>query len=309
MLQLQIEHLHKRYGSQLAVNDIHFSIEPGQLVGFLGPNGAGKSTTLKIITGYVRPTSGTVRVGEFDVNQDVLAIRRVIGYLPEHNPLYHDLYVHELLSLVGRLHQMPSRLIKERIQAVIQQTGLLPEQHKKIGALSKGYRKRVGIAQALLHDPEILILDEPTDGLDPNQVLEIRALIRSFLGKKTVLFSSHILTEVEAIAQRVIIIHQGKLLTDIPIDQIGSALQQGQYIDVVFAQAGFDFSPILAASTQLQLQSTGENAFRLYFQSPFDPKPLIYSESVRQGIAISQMAEQTAHLEDIFRQLTVQPQA
>ncbi|MFO0485362.1 MAG: ATP-binding cassette domain-containing protein, partial [Sphingobacteriia bacterium] len=201
-MALIVDTLRKTYGSQQALDGVSFRMEKGEIVGFLGPNGAGKSTTMKIITGFIQPTAGTAQLDGLEAGS--LEMRRRIGYLPEHNPLYLDMYVHEFLRFTGRLYGLRGAQLGQRIAELIAQTGLQHEQHKKIGALSRGYRQRVGIAQALIHDPELLILDEPTSGLDPNQVIEIRNLIKEVGRTKTVLFSSHILPEVEAVAQRVI---------------------------------------------------------------------------------------------------------
>ncbi|MFN8922345.1 MAG: ATP-binding cassette domain-containing protein [Sphingobacteriia bacterium] len=211
-MALIVDTLRKTYGSQQALDGVSFRMEKGEIVGFLGPNGAGKSTTMKIITGFIQPTAGTAQLDGLEAGS--LEMRRRIGYLPEHNPLYLDMYVHEFLRVTGRLYGLRGAQLGQRIAELIAQTGLQHEQHKKIGALSRGYRQRVGIAQALIHDPELLILDEPTSGLDPNQVIEIRNLIKEVGRTKTVLFSSHILPEVEAVAQRVILIHKGQIKAD-----------------------------------------------------------------------------------------------
>lgn len=210
--------LTKRYGTQLALNDVSFTLQAGQVTGFLGPNGAGKSTTFKIITGLLAPTSGSVTVAGLDVATQGLAVRRLLGYLPEHNPLYLDLYVKEFLQYVAALHGLKGSIAQAAVSRVIEQTGLSPELGKPIAALSKGFRQRVGLAQALIHDPQVLLLDEPTSGLDPNQVQDIRALVRALGQDKTVLFSSHILQEVEAVAQRVLILHRGQLVHDGPAE-------------------------------------------------------------------------------------------
>jgi ABC-2 type transport system ATP-binding protein len=211
-MSIEVTQLTRMYGEQKAVDDISFSLKKGEIVGFLGPNGAGKSTTMKIITGYIRPDVGTAVVGGVNVQDDPIAAKRKIGYLPEANPLYYDMYVQEYLDFVADVHKVADR--KQKISSIIDTVGLTPEKRKKTGQLSKGYKQRVGLAAALIHDPEVLVLDEPTTGLDPNQIIEIRELIRRLGKNKTVLFSTHILHEVEALCDRVIIISRGKIVAD-----------------------------------------------------------------------------------------------
>lgn len=219
-MSIQISNLTKLYGDQKAVNDITFEVAKGEIVGFLGPNGAGKSTTMKIATGFVAASSGSVRVNDFDVATQSLDVRRSIGYLPEHNPLYLDMYVREFLEFVGALYGLKGPLLKQRTNYVIELVKLGEEQRKKIGQLSKGYRQRVGLAQALIHNPPVLILDEPTTGLDPNQLAEIRQVIKTIGQDKTVLFSTHILQEVEAICHRAVIINRGVVVADGPLQDL-----------------------------------------------------------------------------------------
>jgi ABC-2 type transport system ATP-binding protein len=213
-MSIKVQNLTKVYGSQKAVNDISFEVQKGEIVGFLGPNGAGKSTTMKIATGYIEATSGSIEVCGFDVQESPMKVRQNIGYLPEHNPLYLDMYVKEFLEFIGGVYGISGKKLKDRISEVIDLVGLGLEQKKKIGQLSKGYRQRVGLAQALIHDPQVLILDEPTTGLDPNQLTEIRAVIKNIGKEKTVIFSTHIMQEVEAICDRVIIINHGNIVAD-----------------------------------------------------------------------------------------------
>lgn len=217
-MSIQVANLHKSYGAHPAVKGISFCAKQGRVLGFLGPNGAGKSTTLKMLSGGILPTSGHVSICGLDIQQDSLAARRHIGYLPEHNPLYLDMYVHEALTFVAGIHHIPHA--RERIAEVISLTGLDSEQHKKINQLSKGYRQRVGLAQAILHDPDVLIFDEPTSGLDPNQLQDIRSLIKRLSLQKTVLLSTHIMQEVEAICDDVVIIHQGQIVADFPLNEL-----------------------------------------------------------------------------------------
>ncbi len=218
-MSILIQNITKQYGEQLALNNVNLTIDKG-IVGLLGPNGAGKSTLMKIITCFIPPTSGTVSVNGFDVMDHPMEVKRIVGYLPEHNPLYLDMYVREYLSFVAGIHHITGEKANRRIEQMIEETGLGLEAHKKIGALSKGYRQRVGLAQAMMHDPQVLILDEPTSGLDPNQLVEIRSLISSFGKEKTVLLSTHIMQEVEAICERAIIINKGVVVADDKIENL-----------------------------------------------------------------------------------------
>ena len=211
-MSIDVSQLTRMYGEQKAVDDISFNLNKGEIVGFLGPNGAGKSTTMKIITGYLKPDKGSAVVGGINVQDDPLAAKRKIGYLPEANPLYYDMYVQEYLDFVADVHAIKGK--REKIGSIIDTVGLTPEKRKRTGQLSKGYKQRVGLAAALIHDPEVLVLDEPTTGLDPNQIIEIRELIRNLGKNKTVLFSTHILQEVEALCDRVIIINKGRIVAD-----------------------------------------------------------------------------------------------
>lgn len=229
-MSIEVNGIIKTYGSQKAVNAISFSAQKGGVIGFLGPNGAGKSTTMKMITGYLLPDTGTIQVCGIDVQKDPVAAKRKIGYLPEANPLYYDMYVKEYLSFIGGVHQLDQ--VSKAVDRAIQLTGLGTEVHKKTGQLSKGYKQRVGLAAALIHDPEVLILDEPTSGLDPNQIIEIRNVIKEQGKEKTILFSSHILQEVQAICERVIIIDKGNIVAD---DEVRNLLQHnGNTLEEVF---------------------------------------------------------------------------
>lgn len=230
-MSVKVEQLTKVYGEQVAVDHISFEIKKGEIVGFLGPNGAGKSTTMKILTGYIPATSGMATVAGFDVTDEHQNVQKRIGYLPESNPLYFDMYIREYLEFLAGVHQLGTQG-KQRIQEVIEQTGLRVEEKKKIGALSKGYKQRVGLAQAMLHNPEVLILDEPTSGLDPNQIVEIRDLIKNFGQSKTVILSTHIMQEVEAMCDRVIIINKGKLVADDTLKNLQAAHPQQSLEDI-----------------------------------------------------------------------------
>lgn len=232
-MSIRIQHLTKLYGSQKAVNDVSFDVSRGEIVGFLGPNGAGKSTTMKITTCYLSATSGQVEVNGFDVARHSMDVRRSIGYLPEHNPLYTDMYIKEFLRFVGALYGLKGEMLTKRVTEMIDICGLEVEQRKKIGQLSKGYRQRVGLAQALIHNPPVLILDEATTGLDPNQIVEIRTLIKTVGSEKTVLFSSHIMQEVEAICDRVVIINRGQVVADRRLEELQ---QEGKSLEAVFRE-------------------------------------------------------------------------
>jgi ABC-2 type transport system ATP-binding protein len=230
-MSIDVSQLTRMYGEQKAVDDISFSLNKGEIVGFLGPNGAGKSTTMKIITGYLKPDKGSAVVHGINVQDDPLAAKRKIGYLPEANPLYYDMYVQEYLGFVADVHAVKSK--KEKIGSIIDTVGLTPEKRKRTGQLSKGYKQRVGLAAALIHDPEVLVLDEPTTGLDPNQIIEIRELIRNLGKNKTVLFSTHILQEVEALCDRVIIINKGRIVADSTLADLKTN-GNGQTLEEIF---------------------------------------------------------------------------
>ncbi len=230
-MSILVSQLTKEYGQQKAIDSLSFEIRPGEIVGFLGPNGAGKSTTMKLLTGYLTPTGGQAVVNGHDLATAAMEARRATGYLPEHNPLYLDMYVREFLLFVGKLYGMKGKTLHNRVEEMVQLCGLGIEQHKKLGQLSKGYRQRAGLAQALIHDPAVLILDEPTTGLDPNQLTEIRTLIKTTAANKTVLFSTHIMQEVEALCDRVIIINRGQIVADSPL---ATLRQRGESLEEVF---------------------------------------------------------------------------
>ena len=232
-MSISVRNLTKIYGTQRAIDSLNFTIDKGEIVGFLGPNGAGKSTTMKIITGFLEATEGSAQVENLDVKEQPIEVKKRIGYLPEHNPLYVDMYVREFLGFMGSLHGLKGNILKNRISETIAMVGLELEQRKKIGQLSKGYRQRVGLAHALIHDPEVLILDEPTTGLDPNQLVEIRNLIKEIGKKKTVILSTHIMQEVEALCERVIIINHGHIVADRKVHDI---LNSGKTVESVFRE-------------------------------------------------------------------------
>ncbi len=303
---IAVKELTKTYGTQKAIDAISFEIGAGEIVGFLGPNGAGKTTTMKIVTCFMPPTSGTVEVDDLNISDNSLEIRKRIGYLPEHNPLYLDMYVHEYLRFVGNLYKMSKADLNKRIPEIVDMTGLGREQHKKIAMLSKGYRQRVGLGQALIHDPEILILDEPTTGLDPNQIIEIRSLIQEIGRSKTVIFSTHILPEVDAIADRVIIINRGKIVADEPINALRAGKGNENVIRVSFDNAGFDLSALKSACADLKIREEGNAGTEFVLFSPQDQdlRQLLMEQSIRQENPIAQLQKKEKNLEEVFRSLT-----
>ena len=301
-MTIQINNISKFYGSQKALDDITFELKKGELVGFLGPNGAGKSTLMKIITGYLAPNNGLVKINGEIVTPQNHEIRKEIGYLPEHNPLYTDLYIKEYLSLTAGFYQLTEK--SKKVKQVIEMTGLGTEQHKKIKALSKGYRQRVGLAQALIHNPSILILDEPTTGLDPNQLEEIRSMIREISKEKTVLFSTHIMQEVEAICNRVIIINQGKTIADDSVEQIKAGqLLSKQQVFVEFASAVNE--DVINKLTDIgSIQVLTEKSFLLTSKNDTDLRPSIFQFAVANQLVIITMSEKQGSLEQVFQELT-----
>lgn len=302
-MSVAIEGLTKIYGDQKAIDGVGFSAKPGEILGFLGPNGAGKTTTMKIIAGFLTPTSGTAKVCGLDVAEHSLETRRKLGYLPEHNPLYKDMYVREYLAFVARIHRIPSP--SSRIKDLIEQTGLTQERNKLIRDLSKGYRQRVGLAQALMHDPEVLILDEPTTGLDPNQLSEIRALIRSLGASKTLIFSTHIMQEVEAVCNRAIIINKGRIVADEPIAQLKQRLQGARVLTIEWKTSP---KPVLFEKMNglLRYSALGNNRFRLYSAADTDLREQVFRFSVDSGLVLLEMQQENSSLEDIFQQITRQ---
>ena len=301
-MTIKIEQVSKFYGSQKALDQVSFEIGTGELVGFLGPNGAGKSTLMKIITGYLSSDGGTVSINGQIVETKNVAIRSQIGYLPENNPLYTDLYVREYLEMVAGFYQLLDK--KEQVAKMVELTGLKTEQHKKIGALSKGYRQRVGLAQALIHDPAVLILDEPTTGLDPNQLEEIRQLIRTISANKTVMLSTHIMQEVEAICSRVIIINKGILVADGSIYQ----LKGGQFAQKQTVLVEFDKSPNLEAIWKIQglrkIEPVNSTTFIAESDGSTDLRPALFHFAVNNQLVLLSLKEQQQSLENVFQDLT-----
>lgn len=300
-MSVKVENLTKIYGTQRAVDNISFEAKKGQVLGFLGPNGAGKTTTMKIITCFIPQTEGMVSVNGHDVTVDPIAVRRSIGYLPEHNPLYKDMYVKEYLQFVAGLYKLSNK--KSKVADMIERTGLGLEQNKLIGALSKGYRQRVGLAQAMLHDPEVLILDEPTSGLDPNQLVEIRSLIKSFGAEKTVIFSTHIMQEVQALCDRVLIINHGKLVADDPIENL-QQLVRGESVVTVEFQQTVSAAKLEQINGVLSVTSAGKNLWKVTANADADIRPEIFRFAVKENLVLLGMSKDVFSVEDVFQQLT-----
>ncbi len=300
-MSIQIKNLTKIYGQQRAVDDISFSIAKGEIVGFLGPNGAGKSTTMKMLTGYIQPDGGTASICNIDVAKNALVAKRYIGYLPEANPLYTDMYVKEYLQWVAKIYSIQNA--KFNIQHIVELTGLGSEYSKKIHQLSKGYKQRVGLAAALLHNPEVLILDEPTSGLDPNQIIEIRLLIKQMGKAKTVLFSSHILQEVESICDRVIIIHKGKIVADNTLQALQNTHQQKKQIKVQYKESvTLEMLQQLPAITHIQQSTEGGWIFEGEKMDVL--QNAILNHALQNRLNIISLQHNTNSLEAIFRALT-----
>lgn len=297
-MSIEVQNISKSYGTQKALDSISFSVKQGEIVGFLGPNGAGKSTLMKILTTFITADEGDASVTGFDVEKSKQEVQKRVGYLPEHNPLYLDLYVREYLAFNANVYKVS----KSRIQEVIELTGLTPESHKKIGQLSKGYRQRVGLATALLHNPEVLILDEPTTGLDPNQLVEIRDLIKNIGNNKTVFLSTHIMQEVEAICDRVIIINQGKIVTDKKLDKLITE-EQEQLIEVEFDKtiSNDDLNNLPNLKSAL---NTHDNTWECTFLTSEDMRSKLFDFAAERGLKTLQIQLKSKNLETIFREKT-----
>lgn len=297
-MSIEVKNISKNYGNQKALNAVSFKINKGEIVGFLGPNGAGKSTLMKILTTYIEADGGTALVNGFDVRSNPREVQKSIGYLPEHNPLYLDLYVREYLAFNADVYKTD----KKRIEEVISLTGLTPESHKKIGQLSKGYRQRVGLATALLHNPEVLILDEPTTGLDPNQLAEIRELIKTIGKDKTVFLSTHIMQEVEAICDRVIIIRQGEIVADNPLQQIFSDAND-QVIEIEF-DFKIEEEFIKRLPDIKSFRNLHDMQWELVFSSNQDMRSVLFDFAKEMDVKILSMQLKNKNLETIFREKT-----
>jgi len=301
-MTIKVSQVSKFYGNQKALDQVTFEIGTGELVGFLGPNGAGKSTMMKIITGYLASDGGSVSINGETVETKNVAIRSQIGYLPENNPLYTDLFVKEYLEMVAGFYKLPNK--KEQVLKMVELTGLKAEQNKKIKALSKGFRQRVGLAQALIHDPAVLVLDEPTTGLDPNQLEEIRHLIRTISANKTVMLSTHIMQEVEAICNRVIIVNNGKLVADGSISQ----LKSGQFVQKQTVLVEFDKAPVIDSLMKIpglqKIDQVNHSTFLAESDSGTDIRPLLFQFAVQNQLILLTLKEQQQSLETVFQDLT-----
>lgn len=297
-MSIEVNNISKSYGAQKALDNISFTVQKGEIVGFLGPNGAGKSTLIKILTTYIAADEGTGNVNGFDVNLQTKDVQQSIGYLPEHNPLYLDLYVREYLAFNADVY----KVAKSRIEEVVQLTGLSNESHKKIGELSKGYRQRVGLANALLHNPDVLILDEPTTGLDPNQLVEIRNVIKNVGKDKTVFLSTHIMQEVEAICDRVIIIDKGKIVADKKLDTLISADKE-QIIEVEFDYK-IEEQLIARIENLTSYKNTHDMIWELTFIADKDMRPAVFDFANANGLKTLQLNQKNKSLEAVFREIT-----
>jgi len=299
-MSIEVNSISKMYGAQKALNNVSFEVGSNEIVGFLGPNGAGKSTMMKILTCYIPPSAGKARVCGFDINEQSIEVRKNIGYLPEHNPLYLDMYVKEFLEFVGGVHKIKS--IKNRIKEMIALTGLEIEQNKKIGALSKGYRQRVGLAQAMIHDPKVLIMDEPTTGLDPNQLEEIRNLIKELGKQKTVMLSTHIMQEVEAVCNRVIIINEGQIVANDETKKLQQSSTR-QIITVEFDTV-VDEEKLKTIPKIDKVKNISGNTWQLISPVKEDMRKVIFDFAVANQLSVLALNKEEQSIEDVFKELT-----
>lgn len=307
-MDIVIKNLTKLYGAQRAVDNLSFEVKTGEILGFLGPNGAGKTTTMKTIAGYIKPTEGTIRVGRYNVETDADKVKQVIGYLPEHNPLYSDMYVVDYLRYMAQLQLLRADKINDRIYEMVNVCGLEGEKHKRISELSKGYRQRVGLAQALIHDPQVLILDEPTTGLDPNQIIEIRQLIRKIGHEKTIILSSHILAEVEATCDRILIINKGRIVADGTADQLRKASSGCECVKITVENADRNnVVRVMQDIDTVELVDTiidNPDSFEIQSKEGESSRRAIFNACVENGWVLTEMTPLETKLEDVFRELT-----
>lgn len=302
-MSILVKGVTKLYGEQRALDDVSFEVKTGEIVAFLGPNGAGKSTMMKIITGFIPASFGSVFVNERETSADNIEIRKNIGYLPENNPLYPEMYVREYLSFVASVYKL-GKETRRRIDNIIETTGLTPEQNKKIGALSKGFRQRVGLAQALIHDPSVLILDEATSGLDPNQIVEIRNLIRDAGKEKTILLSTHIMQEVEAICDRIIIIDKGRIMANENKADIYSIISRPHQVIFVEFDRSVTEPALLGIPNIFKVQDKGKGHWVIEAEGEADIRPAIFSFAVKNNLTVLSLQKEESNLEEIFRHLT-----
>ncbi|MDD3875991.1 MAG: gliding motility-associated ABC transporter ATP-binding subunit GldA [Bacteroidales bacterium] len=302
-MSIEVKEITKFYGTQKALDNVTFNIHAGEIVGFLGPNGAGKTTMMKILTCFLPPSSGDAFVSGFNIFEAPEEIKKRIGYLPESNPLYHEMYVKEYLSFIAGIHKL-GKSSKSRVSEIIEMTGLEKEQHKKIGALSKGYKQRVGLSQALIHNPEVLILDEPTSGLDPNQVVDIRKLIKNIGKDKTIMLSTHIMREVEAICDRVIIINQGKIAADKSINELQELTQQKQYVVTLELDKKIQKSLLMQIDHVKGAENVKDNLWRITIGSEKDIRSNLFKWAVNHDLTVLSMSKEEFSLEEAFHFLT-----
>lgn len=300
-MSISVDFISKVYGQQRALDNVSFEVKSGEIVGFLGPNGAGKSTMMKILTCFIPPSNGKATVNGFDVMDHAIEVRKSVGYLPEHNPLYLEMYVKEYLEFIGGLHKLNN--IKKRVEEMVEITGLTIEQHKQIGALSKGYRQRVGLAQALIHDPAVLILDEPTTGLDPNQLAEIRDLIKRVGREKTVMLSTHIMQEVEILCDRVIIINKGRIVTDEQTQTLQQGVQNRMVVIVEFDK-DVNQDKLRAVSGVEDIVRVKNNTWQIITRPDIDIRSDIFRFCVENNLTVLEMQREERKLEDVFKELT-----
>ena len=305
-MSVKVNGLVKIYGAQRAVDDVTFEAKKSEVLGFLGPNGAGKTTTMKIITGYIPQTAGSAEVCGFDVTLHPMEARKRVGYLPEHNPLYKEMYVREYLEFTAGLHKVENP--RKQVELMIERTGLTSHRQKQIGQLSKGYRQRVGLAQAMLHDPEVLILDEPTSGLDPNQIVEIRQLIKDLGKEKTVILSTHILSEVEAVCDRAVIINRGQIVADAPINALKDRFT-GQNIITAEFKGKIDARALKSIRHVQDVKALDDHRWQILASAEHDIRGDIFQYAVQNGLILLELRKEVSSVEDVFQQLTKTPEA
>ncbi|MEQ8809915.1 MAG: gliding motility-associated ABC transporter ATP-binding subunit GldA [Imperialibacter sp.] len=306
-MSLEVQNVSKVFGAQRAVDHLSFSAKKGEILGFLGPNGAGKSTTMKMATTYFVPTEGTISVAGYDVETQSAEVRNHVGYLPEHNPLYLDMYVHEYLAFIGQVHKIKGNALSNRVREMIDLCGLGVEQNKLIGQLSKGYRQRVGLAQALIHNPPVLILDEPTTGLDPNQILEIRQVIKEIGKEKTVVFSTHIMQEVTAICERVIIINKGKKVADSTVKELGKQAKGQTFVVLEFSDEMSSFAGLDKMKEVVKIETIDARKIRLTIDADKDIRPSLLKLAGENSWPLLGIQQEENSLENIFKELTQEP--